>query len=225
MPNFIEDAWYFFRHNWQGIAQVIAPFIVPLNLVFVLLEFRGTEQSQQLQSLLMVSAFLLYPIYQGALIFYIHGKVSGSTTDISQCYRLSLSYWPKLIVLYLLSGIAIFAGLLMLIFPGFIVMARIICAEFFCLFKGSEPPQALTNSWELTKPHQGRILKGLLFILLATTVPFWLLEGFLVKLGAWNMFSAFAIGIVSTVIGSLSVIFAYRIYSYLTSQATSTDTP
>jgi len=67
-------------------------------------------------------------------------------------------------ILSLLIGILAGLGLLMFILPGIFLLAKFAFAEFDLLLNGSNPLDALKNSWQQTSGHTATLLSGYLII-------------------------------------------------------------
>lgn len=221
----LYDTWQFFKNHWLGIGIIIAPFIIPLNIAYVALEFLSDKEAEPSQFYWLTLGFgaVLYPLYQAAFIIYLASLITGKPMLLSQCYQLSMRFWPSLMLLYVLSTAAMAFGFAILLFPGFIVMARVAFAEFYCLFDGQDPLNAFSKSWESSKPYQWQILKGLIIIIALTSLPFWGIEYLLNNAGAWNPVVAVILGITSTLLSTTTTIFAFRIYT-LVNEATDNNT-
>jgi hypothetical protein len=211
----VTETWHFFLNHWLGITKIIAPFIVPLNIAYVALEFSAVEQADTAKPLWLTMGFgiAVYPIYQAAFIAYMAAAVANSPINAQQFYRIAVQCWPRLMLVYILTTAAIALGLTLLIVPGFIVMARLSFAEFYCLFESAQPIDAIRKSWEKTRVWQWEILKGLLLIIALTSIPIWVLEAAFESVNLWNPLFALLLGIAASILGTLTTIFAFRVYT------------
>lgn len=211
----IKDSGIFFRRNILWICFIILPFAVPLEILRVVTEYYFYDESAFTASdwLPILLGMLLYPIYQGALIFYIASTLTNEYRTLKQYYQLALKYWLRLFALYFITGAAVFIGTLLLIFPGFIVMSRIAFSEFYCLLHDQKATEAFSSSWSETKGQQWFILKGLLIIYALMFLPYVGLSYIIEALELWNPVLSVIIGSSFTIFSSLLTIFAFRVYT------------
>lgn len=211
----VIETWHFFLNHWAGIFKIIGPFIVPLNVAYVAMEFSGFDGASASEMLWLTMGFgiAIYPIYQAAFIVYMAASVANNPIDSQQFYRIALQVWPRLMLVYILTAVAIGMGLALFIVPGFIIMARVALADFYCIFEQAQPLDAIRKSWEKTRAWQWEILKGLLLIIALTSIPIWVLEAAFAAVNIWNPLFALLLGVLASVLGTLTTIFAFRVYT------------
>ena len=212
LPYLLKDTWNFFSANLWGIWGILLPLIVPESLLSILLQ--ALFPSEAVVSRLMDIVFvLLYPIIQAATIFYISSVVAGEALSRSTCYRFALKFWAPLFGLYVIGTLAIAAGLVLLIIPGLIVLARLMFSDFYCLLYEQSSINAFSSSWEQTKEHQWVLLAGVVIIAIATSVPMWLLQQSVESIGIFTAFFLFVIGLIEYLLGSLITIFGFSVFT------------
>jgi len=194
------------------MCAVIFPFVIPLDIFYSVANYYSTDENH-IYWLAVIPGLLLFPIYQGALILYIASAISGDYLPRKQYYKASLRFWLPLMVLYFVTGLAMLGGLLLLLFPALIVMARIAFSEFYCILFQQKPIDAFSASWEQTKEHQWLILSGIVIIILVTTIPVWVVEKTITTLDAWNPVFTFMSGVVSSILTIPITIFGFRVFT------------
>lgn len=212
LPILLKDSWRFFHTNLWGLWKILFPIIVPLSLLNSLIfEFFPSEKNGW--GLLFGVALLLYPIIQAATIFYISSAITGDPFSRRVCYKLSIKFWAPLFGLYIISSLAIFAGLILIIVPGLIVMARVMFSEFYCLLYKESSIRAFKSSWDQTKDYQWVLLVGVLIISIVTSVPVWLLESAVDWVGMLKLPLMFLIITIEHMLGCVITIFGYRVFT------------
>ncbi len=205
------ETFYFFKNNVLGIFNVIFPLIFLQTLLVLFLElFIGENDFFQFIS--MGILFGVYPIYQGAVIYYIASISMGERLTVKHCYQLAIRNWLPLIVFYTFSSALMILGLLMLVVPGLIVFSRVSFGEFYCLFEKNKGLEAISTSWDNTRKLQWFLLKGMLIIYSAIIMSAWLLEYVLKLASLWNEFFDVFVSFSTSALSVMVTIFAFRIY-------------
>jgi len=210
--NIIIDTWRFFRANVWGIWKVLFPIIVPISLLIAILS-EYTQTGGGVSWILFGVMILLYPIIQGAEIFYISSIITGDTNPRNVYYRLALKFWVPLFGLYVISSLAVFIGLILLIIPGFIVLARLMFSQFYCLLQEKSSIEAFNSSWVQTKDYQWLLLFGMIFLAVVSSIPVWLLQKGVVFLGIESVIFVFIFNLIEFILGTIITIFGFRVFS------------
>ena len=208
----LTDTWNFFKFNLIGICMVIMPFIIPIDIIYTALEFTYEEGNESTYWLASLAGMAIYPIYQGAMILYIASVITGEYLNPKQYYRLALRFWLPLMILYVISSVAMTLGLLLLIFPGLIVLSRISFAEFYCILHNKSGLDAFSESWKETEKDQWLLLKGIIALYIVITLPIVGAEYILETIEIWNPVFSFVSGVVSSLLAPLLTIFSFRVY-------------
>lgn len=211
----INESGIFFKRNLQWICLIILPISVPLEIFSVVMEYYFDDENTFTASdwLPLLFEALLYPVYQGAVIFYIASALTDEYLPLKQYYQLSIKFWFPLFFLYLITGGAVFIGSMLLIVPGLIIMSRIAFSEFYCLLHEQSALEAFSSSWDETKDQQWFILKGILLIYAFIFAPYIGISYIIDALEIWNPILSVIIGCSFTVLSSLLTIFAFRVYT------------
>lgn len=217
----LKDTWYFFTTHFIGLCAVLLPLLIPLNLISMAAGFYSNDEAQIIWPALILE-LIAFPIYQGALIFFLAAVIKDEHQNVSQYYRQSMKFWLPLLVLYLLMGLAIMGGCMLLILPGLIVAARVAFAEFYCLLHEEAPLDAFKSSWEQSREYQWKILGGLLVIALAIIIPFAVLERLVAAVGLNGTVYTFISNLLASIISACTTIFCFRVFTlHLDTQSSS----
>lgn len=197
------------------MCALLIPFILPISIVSSGIEFAVSEEwhPKSISWLVMVLHFAIYPIYQGAIILYIASAGTGDYLKKSEYYRLAINYYPQLIWIYILSGVAMTVGFMILIIPGLIILSRISFAQFYCLLDTSKAMDALNSSWENTKSIQWLLLSGILILSFAIHFPLWLFEYLLNSIEFWNPILSFVSEMIGYILAPLITVFVFRVFT------------
>lgn len=208
----LKDTWNFFKRHLVPICVIILPFIALLSMLSILGEGYASSESQLLW-FTVLSGAVIYPVYQAALILYLASAVSGNYFSVKKYYRLALSFWLPLLLLYIISIGFLMAGLIMFIFPGLIVMARISFSEFYCVLNKRKSFESFSESWKATREKQWVILVGLIVIFIITRAPMWGVGKLITFLDAWSPVITFIINSIESILMVPLTIFCFRVFS------------
>ncbi len=221
LSTLLKDTWYFFTTHFIGLCAVLLPLLIPLNIISMAAGFYSNDGEQIIWPALILE-LMAFPLYQGALIFFLATVIKDKHQNVSQYYRQSMKYWFSLMLLYLLMGLAMMGGFILLILPGLIVAARVAFAEFYCLLHEEAPLDAFKSSWEQSREYQWKILGGLLVIGLAIIIPFAVLEWLVAALGLNGAIYTFISSLLASIISACTTIFCFRVFTlHLDTQSSS----
>lgn len=211
----LKDTWNFFRGHISWICWILLPVVVPVRIFEIITSWYFDDENTFTATdwVPMLAELLVYPVYQGALVFFLLSTVRSERWSLQAYYTMALRYWPQLLLLYILVGIASVLGILLFIIPGVIVACRVAFAEFFCLFEGCSAQVSFSKSWESTKPVFWLLLQGLLVIYLPAWVLFFSIEYVIGFLDLWNPVLSVVLSCFYTVVLSLMTIFAFRVFT------------
>ncbi|MBB1487745.1 hypothetical protein [Oceanospirillum sediminis] len=212
----LKDSFEFFFANFTVILSLILPVLLPVTIFGLFAEQAwivedNSNAAQVYASIAFVNA-LTYPLYHAALIRFMHDRINGHQIAGAGAYYFSaLRLWLPLLILNLMIGFSILAGLLLLIIPGLILMVRMTFAEFYCVLEQKKPVTAFKLSWQDTKADFWLILTGagVIYMTLFT------LESGLSMLFGDNTLGVVMDAVLRVFFGvcyTLFTIFAYRMY-------------
>ena len=194
--------------------MIVLPIYVPVevfNAIYTM--FALGEEPELLEQLPpMFVSLLAYPIYTAGVIFYIASAVAGEAINTKTAWKLGIKYWAQLLLLSILVGISIMVGFLLLIIPGIILVARYAFSEFELLLNNRRPLDAMKCSWDASKNFIWTILGGYLVITIVLFGPYFGLVAIIgnedFELGLFDN----ALNIIYSVLNSIYIIFAFRVY-------------
>ncbi|MFK0569903.1 hypothetical protein [Endozoicomonas sp.] len=221
----LKESLFFFKSNVRSICAIVLPFIIPLELFYGICDALYQDGNDSILWLASGIGLLLTPIYQGALILFLASVLTDKYLPVKTYYQRALKFWLPLMAVYILSFLATMGGFMLLIIPGLIVMGRLAFAEFYCLLHNKSGYEALWASWKSSRSEQWQLVAGLVLIPVAITIPLLLLESFLELLGLTGPVFTFVSGVISSVLFTLTTIFAFRIYTLEPDRFTGSDIP
>ncbi len=222
---YIRQSLFFFRRHFGTIARIQLPFIIGLNLLGLLLQVNldaDSSAARNATALLMLLNITLLPLYWGATLLFLQSAVDNQPLSAFQAVSVSLRYWRRLLLTYLLTGLAVTLGLMLLIVPGIYIGVRLVFADYICVLEDKKPVESLRQSWRESDAYFWLLFKGLLIIfggLLLLEMPF-------VYLAEASGFSPAPIKAVLSIIfdlmGTLVTIYGFRIYSLMRQESAAT---
>lgn len=214
LQNLLSDSLRLFRNHYIPIALIVLPIVVPIEILDVIYSnYILDDESGFVEQLpIMFIGYLVYPIYTAGVIFYIASVVVGDAISTKTSWRLGIKYWLPLFMLNVFVGVVIVFGLLLLVIPGILFIARYAFSEFELLLNERRPLDAMKESWETTRKFIWIILGGFLVITIVLVGPYLILANVLeqleLELGILDNF----INIIYSVLGSIYLIFSFRVY-------------
>lgn len=104
----------------------------------------------------IIVTFISLLLSQGATVIAVSELYLGRTTTIADSFRRVFGRLGTLFGVLILNGLAMMAGFLLFIFPGFYVMCRFLIGVPVALLENMYSHAALERSWELTRDNAGR---------------------------------------------------------------------
>ncbi|HSJ51449.1 MAG TPA: hypothetical protein VLA90_09215 [Actinomycetota bacterium] len=161
----LGDAFGLYTRHWRNLLATVAVIVVPLALVQVLLidlvidetftdgTTTGTNGSvaAAVAASLVVAAItvLMWALVTGAITRAAAGTFLGRDLDVRESYTYGLSRFWSIVWVGVLSALAIAAGFIALVIPGFFVLTRLTCALPALVIEGRRGTTALSRSWNL----------------------------------------------------------------------------
>ncbi|MDP2227665.1 MAG: hypothetical protein Q8J78_09345 [Moraxellaceae bacterium] len=177
MLNRVTEALYFFRQHWLALLLLLGPVLVPLSIFqnhrFHVLHGGDIEKAaadglalglQLFGGILANTLTILYCLHQ---LQPDAGPVSRSAL-----WQQALPRVPGLFVVQILTGIAVFGGLMLLIVPGVWLIGVFMPAYVLVVAEHPSGLEALRRAWARFRPgawmlagSMGVMLSGLLLVL------------------------------------------------------------
>jgi hypothetical protein len=167
----LAHAFQIYRMHWRNLFALVAIIVIPLSILQVVLtdlvigdtfdttttvngrvEVTGSLGAAVLGSLAVaVVSVLMWAILTGAITRAAAGTFLGRDLDIAQSYRFGLARFWSIVLVGLLAGLAIGAGFVLLVIPGFFILTRLTCTLPALVIEDRRGTQALSRSWNLVK--------------------------------------------------------------------------
>ncbi len=171
------DAWEVYKVNI--LILILSALIFQVISLFTLLILSG-------------------PLFGGYCFMTMNAmRKADKKVELNDMFKMLGKFWP-LLGLFFLQGIAIFAGLLLLIVPGILLMALWLYTYFIMVDKNKGVMDSLKASWNLVKCKGLRINLALAIIYLVLSgvsgqipVVGWLINIILVPFGILLITSAY----------------------------------
>lgn len=164
----LRDAWFFFRQNLLQIIVLCLPFL--LLEAFLSLQLENLVAAAKVPFYDMLLGLFFYPLYSAALILFIDARSRGEQPGSGGLITMSLSLWPRFVLLAGIGTLAIMLGASLFILPGLWLMVRLVFSDYLLVLRGMSPLQALHQSLQLTHGHFWPILTCVMLVM----VPPWL---------------------------------------------------
>jgi hypothetical protein len=164
----LAAAFELYRRHWAILVQVVAILVVPLTLLQYYvsdvvfprhLEVRnGTivvsgELGRAAGSgfVLGILTLLVTMILTGAVAWAVGGALVGREPTVGECYRFGYARLWSILWVGVLSVLAIAAGFILLVIPGFIVLTHLVCTIPVVVVERRRGGAALSRSWDLVR--------------------------------------------------------------------------
>jgi hypothetical protein len=165
----LAHAFQIYRMHWQNLIALVAVIVIPLSILQVVLTdvvigdtfdtsktvngdvvVNGSVGAAILGSLAVaVVSILMWTVLTGAITRAAAGTFLGRDMDLAESYRFGFARFWSIVLVGVLMGLAIGAGFILLVIPGFIVLTRLTCALPSLVIEDRRGAGALSRSWNL----------------------------------------------------------------------------
>lgn len=209
----------FLKKHVIAISLIIIPIVTPVEIATSLYYYYVVNEVSEIYAfyyeILPLSISLAtYPIYSVGVVYYIAAAISGDRLDTFTAWRLGLKFWARYLALVILVGIFVVFGLMLLIIPGLILIARYAFTEFELLLNNHNPISAMKISWHNTTKYQWLILMGYLIVTLCISLPYFFIVGLFDDSSIFYWVFDTVSNVLYSLLGAFYTIFAFRVYSY-----------
>ena len=209
VQTYLRDTLNFFRAHLKTLAVLVLPYVVASELVNQFY-VRQLDAGNRMVSGLMVE-MILHPILQSVLILFLAAAIGGHQKSVKDCYQYSVQYWPRMLVLTILSTLGIMSGLSLFIVPGIYLMIRLTMADMFLVLENQNVVASLRSSFAATVPATWLIFLGLAMLFPGVTALSLGLSHISHSLG--NPLTSLVISMVQAVLNTLYTIYLFRVFS------------
>ncbi|MCL6271570.1 hypothetical protein M3P05_16765 [Sansalvadorimonas sp. 2012CJ34-2] len=214
VQGYLQDTLRFFRANIGSLALLALPYAVLSEAfqLFVLSSAKGPN----LVGMSLMAELTLYPIFQSALIIFIGSAISGNIRPFGQCYSISAAYWPRMLLLTLLSTIATMGGFFLFIVPGLFIMVRLALSDMFCMVENRSVADSIRLSVAASQKVSWVIFLGLALLFPTVTIISIGLSQATASIA--NPVLGFMVAAVQALLNTLYSIYLFRVFSDVRSQ-------
>jgi hypothetical protein len=164
----LSTAFGFYRRHWQTLLAIAAVVVVPFTLLQYLfgdwVRTQGEITTNEAVStsswavataglVTAVFAVLMFMVLTGAITRAVAAEVAGEDPTVEQSYRFGFHRLGSVLVVSVLVGLAIMAGLILFIIPGIFIAVRLAVSIEALVVEGRRGTQSMGRSWELIGGH------------------------------------------------------------------------
>lgn len=213
----LQDSLRYYARHWKNIFLIVLPISLPADVVSALASlYLPEEGSLCLEiSIGIALALLVGPVYQRALILYVTRTNAGQPVLLRDLWAQGVLLWRPMFVLMLLSVVAIFGGLLLMIVPGIIIGIRLSLADIALVSRGGSAVHALRSSWQMTEQVFWPMLAGYVIFGILVEMAGGLLAAVMLALGLDYWWTDAIYGALYASCFALLTVFACRVYDLL----------
>ena len=167
----LADVFFFYKQNFSRLIAYIVPVSLIITLISVGIAHTFSEgDPQQHLKLLVVSNFLLNPLYLGGFTFLLSNITHKRSVSLSQCLMYGFYTWIPVLAVSIVYGMVTTLGLFLFIFPGIWIFSRLILSPFSVILERKSPIDALTESFKDTADESWRIMGTTTILFLGTVI-------------------------------------------------------
>jgi len=209
-----REIFNFFFNNLKAILLITAIVELPLTIINNTI---NTQAQSSIFFLLIALHISLTAISNGAFTILFKSIIDNSEINIKDCINSSLKFLPRMASGLIIYGLCIMSGLFFLVIPGIILGARLSLYNYFIIYENMTPIDALKQSFMATTGYTTEITSLFIIMLFIVTAPYLLVTKFI--MAAKLSFPGLLIvsDFVFSVIGSLMMVFTFRIYCIIKS--------
>lgn len=212
--DYLRQSAYFFKQNFFQIAAIQAPFLIILNGLALWLDINATPDTdiRQQAALLSILSLTFLPIYWGGTILYMQSRLDDTPITAKQAIYGSLFCWRALLFTFILTSIAVFTGLLLIIIPGIYIGVRLAFADYICVVEKKGAMESLKSSWERTDDYFWVLLQGLLILFPALQLIEMPIAHMFADMENRSIFIELPVFVFVDLLSALITVYGFRIY-------------
>lgn len=208
---YLRQSLFFFRQHFITLAAIQLPFLALIGVLgFIMQGNMAVSEGEGAGGFLLLGLLQLglLPLYWGATIFYMQSVLDGKPLSPMNAISLGMTSWGRLLITYLLNGLAVMLGLIALIVPGVVVGVRLAFADYICVLENKSATESLKQSWSQTQPYFWMMLQGFILIFLSL---------FLLEMLIQQIVGANVVGMLFSLVvdfcGVILTVFGFRVFS------------
>ncbi|MDO6469097.1 YciC family protein [Neptunomonas phycophila] len=210
---YIQQSIFFFRQHLGTIAKIQLPFLIAINGLAQWFDiYSDDEQIAQQFAVLSILNLTILPLYWSATIVYMQSVLEDRPLSAFQSLVVGMSRWRTLLLTFLLTGCAVFGGLMFLIVPGIFIGVRLAFADYICVVEKKSALQSLKQSWQDTDDYFWPLLQGLAILYIAIELINYPVVSFFQSMEDRQFIVELPILAALDLLSALITVFAFRMY-------------
>ena len=165
----LSTALQLYRRHWRTLLTIAAVVVVPITLLHYLLGDLVRTQGETTRNGVVVetatwsvgiaglvaalAGILMYLVLTGAITRAVAAEVAGQDPSVEQSYRFGFHRLGSVLLVSVLVGLAIVAGLIVFIIPGIYIGIRLCVSIEALVVEGRRGTEAMGRSWGLVGGH------------------------------------------------------------------------
>jgi len=182
----LTAAFHLYRQHWQALVTIVAIVAIPLSLLQYFIADRFTAGVPAREDAVVVSgdlwravaanlttgvlSILIVQLLTGAITRAAAGTLLGEDLTFEAAYSFGYARLWSILLVTVLVGLAVTAGFIVFIIPGFFVLVRLIASLPALVVEGKRGRAALSRSWDLVRGRGWPVLGALLAAAIITGV-------------------------------------------------------
>lgn len=217
MSEWLRDSFSFCRTYWWAIISLVVPVAMVREWVMIQTDWYTIGADMQglpdMVGWTIIAMLLLESFLQISLILLVQGILSKTNSSFGQRSSRAIVIMLPFILMELMMGFAVAAGMLLLIIPGIWVLVRLSLAPYYLVLQGVGALASLKQSWKVSRGYGWDLFFGLVVTSIVSIIPsMFMIEG--VESSA-SALSNSVLSIVGSCLAAWSVVFFYRAFDYV----------
>ena len=217
MSEWLRDSFSFCRTYWWAIIALVVPITAVREWVMITTDWYSIGADMQgLPDMFVwsiIAMLLLESFLQISLILLVQGILSKLNLSFGQRTSRAMVIMLPFILMELMMGFAVAAGMLMLIVPGIWVLVRLSLAPYYLVLQGAGALASLKQSWKVSRGYGWDLFFGLVVTTLVSIIPsFFMLDSVDTSAAA---LSNSVLSIVGSCLAVWGLVFFYRAFDYV----------
>ena len=175
----LGEALDLYGKHWARLMAIAAIVTVPLTIlqyfVWDLVRVHGpagdleqVSRAAAASALIGIVGLFIYQVMVGAVARSAAGISLGREVGVAEAYKFGYARMLSILLVSILVGLAVTAGFILLVIPGFYVMTRLFVSVPAVVVEGKRGRSALRRSWSLVEGSGWRVFGIFLLVGLIT---------------------------------------------------------
>jgi hypothetical protein len=198
----LEAAFGLYAKHWTSLIQIVAIVVIPLSVIQAWLsdavssetlvrEANGEVVLREGSGSVLAGAavtglltLVIQEILIGAVAWAVASVLIGREPNVGESYRFGYRRLWSILLVSILFGLAVFAGLIALVIPGIIIAVRLSVSIPALVVEGKRGTEALGRSWDLVRGYSWPVFGAFVVVLFLTGI----VNGLFTAIGGDNWF-------------------------------------